>query len=66
MVNICIFSQVANREMKKKKQKQHFKEVEKRSSEEQVDLMESYTDKPVEEKVSKHFFTYDVIKLCWI
>ena len=52
--------------MKKKKQKQDFKEMEKRSSEEQVDLMESYTDKPVEEKVSKCFFAYDVIKLCWI
>ena len=37
--------------MKKKKQKHRLKEMEKRSSEKEMDLMEAYTEKPVQEEV---------------
>ena len=37
--------------MKKKKQKHRLKEIEKRSSEKGMDLMEAYTEKPVQEEV---------------
>ena len=37
--------------MKKKKQKQRLKEMEKRSSEKGNDMMEAYTEKPVQEEV---------------
>ena len=47
-----IFSQVAAKEMKKKKQKQRFKEIEKRCLEKEMDVMKAYTDKPVQEHVS--------------
>ena len=50
--------------MKKKKQKHRLRELEKRSSEKETDMMESYTEKPVQQEVStfckshavKHFF----------
>lgn len=38
--------------MKKKKQKQRLKDMEKRSSEKGMDLMEAYTEKPVKEEVN--------------
>lgn len=37
--------------MKKKKQKHRLKEIEKRSSEKGMDLMEAYTEKPAQEEV---------------
>lgn len=37
--------------MKKKKQKHRLKEIEKRSSEKEMDMMEAYTEKPVQEEV---------------
>ena len=37
--------------MKKKKQKQRLKDMEKRSSEKGMDLMEAYTEKPPKEEV---------------
>ncbi|XP_067049719.1 eukaryotic translation initiation factor 4 gamma 1-like isoform X3 [Acropora muricata] len=42
---------VATKEMKKKKQKHRIKEIEKRSSEKEMDMMDAYTDKPVQEQV---------------
>ena len=54
-LHICtfaFFSQVATKEMKKKKQKHRIKEIEKRSSEKEMDMMDAYTDKPVQEQVS--------------
>ena len=48
--------------MKKKKQKYRFKEIEKRSNEKEMDMMEGYTDKPVQEQVtSSSFLAHDVI-----
>ena len=47
--------------MKKKKQKHRLKEIEKRSSEKEMDMMEAYTDKPVQEQVSSCFLAHDVI-----
>ncbi|XP_015747286.1 PREDICTED: eukaryotic translation initiation factor 4 gamma 1-like [Acropora digitifera] len=41
----------ATKEMKKKKQKHRIKEIEKRSSEKEMDMMDAYTDKPVQEQV---------------
>lgn len=38
--------------MKKEKKRQHIKEKEKRSSAEEIDVTEAYTDKPVQEQVS--------------
>ena len=38
--------------MNKEKKKQHIKEMEKRSSAEEIDMTEVYTDKPVQEQVS--------------
>ena len=40
----------------KKKQKQRIKEMEKRSSGKEMDMMEAYTDKPVQEEVSSSFW----------
>ena len=57
----AFFSQVATKEMKKKKQKHRIKEMEKRSSEKEMDMMDAYTDKPVQEQVSSCFLAYDVI-----
>ena len=42
---------VSAKDMKKKKQKQRLKEMERRSSERGMDLMEAYTEIPVEEEV---------------
>ena len=39
------------KDMKKKKQKQRLKDMEKRSSEKGMDLMEAYTEKPPKEEV---------------
>ena len=47
--------------MKKKKQKHRIKEIEKRSSEKEMDMMEAYTDKPVQEQVSSSLLAYAVI-----
>ena len=63
-LHICtfaFFSQVATKEMKKKKQKHRLKEIEKRSSEKEMDMMEAYTDKPVQEQVISYFLAHDVI-----
>ena len=57
----AFFSQVATKEMKKKKQKHRIKEIEKRSSEKEMDMMDAYTDKPVQEQVSSCFLAHDVI-----
>ena len=48
---ICLISILA-KDMKKKKQKQRLKDMEKRSSEKGMDLMEAYTEKPVQEEVN--------------
>ena len=55
--------------MKKKKQKHRLKEIEKRSSEKGMDLMEAYTEKPVQEEVyscheKKFLVVSPVIDLC--
>ena len=42
---------ISAKDMKKKKQKQRFKDMDKRSSENLNDLMEAYTEKPVKEEV---------------
>ena len=46
--------------MKTEKQKQHIKEIEKPSSTEEVDMMETYTDRPVRGQVSTSVLAYDV------
>ena len=50
--------------MKKKKQKHRIKEIEKRSSEKEMDMMDAYTDKPEQEQVNSSFLAYDVIS--WV
>ena len=42
--------------MKNKKQKQPINEMEKGSSEEEIDLMEAYVDRPVQGQVRTSFF----------
>ena len=51
----CLNAISAKVDMKKKKQKQRLKEMEKRSSEKGMDLMEAYTEKPVQEEVIRGF-----------
>ena len=45
--------------MKTEKQKQHIKEMEKQSSAEEMDMMEAYTDRLVQEQVSTSVLAYD-------
>ncbi|XP_044171027.1 eukaryotic translation initiation factor 4 gamma 1-like isoform X3 [Acropora millepora] len=51
VVNLLENEPVAIKEMNKEKKKQHIKEMEKRSSAEEIDMTEVYTDKPVQEQV---------------
>lgn len=48
---LWLFLFLAKDNMKKKKQKQRLKDMEKRSSEKEMDLMEAYTERPPKEEV---------------
>ena len=50
---LWLWSYLAKDNMKKKKQKQRLKDMEKRSSEKGMDLMEAYTEKPPKEEVKQ-------------
>ncbi|XP_068754257.1 eukaryotic translation initiation factor 4 gamma 1-like isoform X2 [Montipora capricornis] len=45
--------EVPPRDMKKKKQKHRLREMEKRSSEKETDMMEAYTEKPVQQELKR-------------